>query len=54
MLEVKNLGKIYGLGGVQVRAMDGMSVTIADGDCFASQRTSHDIAGYIKSLVIRV
>jgi len=32
MLEVKNLSKIYGLGEVQVRALDGISFTIADGD----------------------
>ncbi len=32
MLEVKNLSKIYGLGEVQVRALDGISFTVADGD----------------------
>jgi len=32
MLEVKKLSKIYGLGEVQVRALDGISFTIADGD----------------------
>jgi putative ABC transport system ATP-binding protein len=32
MLEVKNLSKIYGLGEVQVRALDDISFTIADGD----------------------
>jgi putative ABC transport system ATP-binding protein len=32
MLEVKNLSKIYGLGEVQVRALDGISFTIADSD----------------------
>jgi putative ABC transport system ATP-binding protein len=32
MLEVNNLSKIYGLGEVQVRALDGISFTIADGD----------------------
>jgi len=32
MLEVKNLSKIYGLGEVQVRALDGITFTIADGD----------------------
>jgi putative ABC transport system ATP-binding protein len=32
MLEVKNLSKIYGLGEVQVRALDDVSFTIADGD----------------------
>jgi len=32
MLEVKDLSKIYGLGEVQVRALDGISFTIADGD----------------------
>jgi putative ABC transport system ATP-binding protein len=31
MLEVKNLSKIYGLGEVQVRALDEISFTIADG-----------------------
>jgi len=32
MVEVKNLSKIYGLGEVQVRALDDVSFTIADGD----------------------
>ncbi|OGO61964.1 MAG: hypothetical protein A2Z36_01585 [Chloroflexi bacterium RBG_19FT_COMBO_48_23] len=32
MLEVRNLAKIYGLGEVQVRALDGISFSIADGD----------------------
>ena len=32
MLEVKKLSKIYGLGEVQVRALDDVSFTIADGD----------------------
>jgi putative ABC transport system ATP-binding protein len=32
MLEVKNLSKIYGLGEVQVRALDEISLTIAAGD----------------------
>jgi putative ABC transport system ATP-binding protein len=32
MLDVKNLTKIYGLGEVQVRALDGVSFTIATGD----------------------
>jgi putative ABC transport system ATP-binding protein len=32
MLEVKNLSKIYGLGEVQVKALDDVSFTIADGD----------------------
>jgi putative ABC transport system ATP-binding protein len=32
MLEVRNLSKIYGLGEVQVRALDDVSFTIADGD----------------------
>jgi putative ABC transport system ATP-binding protein len=32
MLEVKNLSKIYGLGELQVRALDGVSFTVADGD----------------------
>ena len=32
MLEVKNLSKIYGLGEVQVRALDNVSFTIAEGD----------------------
>jgi len=32
MLEVRNLSKIYGLGEVQVRALDGVSFTIAEGD----------------------
>jgi putative ABC transport system ATP-binding protein len=32
MLEVRKLNKIYGLGEVQVRALDGISFTIADGD----------------------
>jgi putative ABC transport system ATP-binding protein len=32
MLEVRKLGKIYGLGEVQVRALDDISFTIADGD----------------------
>jgi putative ABC transport system ATP-binding protein len=32
MVEVKNLSKIYGLGEVQVRALDNVSFTIADGD----------------------
>jgi len=31
MLEVRNLSKIYGLGEVQVRALDGISFTVADG-----------------------
>jgi putative ABC transport system ATP-binding protein len=31
MLEVRNLAKIYGLGEVQVRALDGISFSIADG-----------------------
>lgn len=32
MLEVRNLAKIYGLGEVQVRALDDISFSIADGD----------------------
>ena len=32
MLEVRNLAKLYGLGEVQVRALDGISFSIADGD----------------------
>ena len=32
MLEVKNLSKVYGEGEVQVKALDGISFTIADGD----------------------
>jgi len=32
MLEVKSLSKIYGVGELQVRALDGISFTIADGD----------------------
>jgi putative ABC transport system ATP-binding protein len=32
MLEVKSLSKIYGMGELQVRALDGISFTIADGD----------------------
>jgi putative ABC transport system ATP-binding protein len=32
MVEVRNLSKIYGLGEVQVRALDDVSFTIADGD----------------------
>jgi putative ABC transport system ATP-binding protein len=32
MLEVRNLSKIYGLGEVQVRALDDVSFTIAEGD----------------------
>jgi len=32
MLEVKKLSKIYGLGEVQVRALDDVSFTIAEGD----------------------
>ena len=32
MLEVKKLSKIYGLGEVQVRALDDVSFTVADGD----------------------
>jgi putative ABC transport system ATP-binding protein len=32
MVEVKTLSKIYGLGEVQVRALDDVSFTIADGD----------------------
>ncbi len=32
MLGVKNLTKIYGLGEVQVRALDGVSFTVATGD----------------------
>ena len=32
MLEVRNLSKIYGLGEVEVRALDGISFTVADGD----------------------
>ena len=32
MVEVKNLSKIYGLGEVEVRALDDVSFTIADGD----------------------
>lgn len=32
MLEVRNLAKIYGLGEVQVRALDCISFSIADGD----------------------
>jgi putative ABC transport system ATP-binding protein len=32
MLDVKNLTKIYGLGEVQVRALDGVSFTVATGD----------------------
>ena len=32
MLEVKKLSKIYGLGEVQVRALDDISFTVADGD----------------------
>jgi putative ABC transport system ATP-binding protein len=32
MLEVKNLSKIYGLGEVQVRALEDVSFTIAEGD----------------------
>lgn len=32
MLEVRNLSKIYGLGEVQVMALDDMSFTIAEGD----------------------
>jgi len=32
MLEVRNLAKIYGLGEVKVRALDGISFSIADGD----------------------
>ncbi|HEX7363761.1 MAG TPA: ABC transporter ATP-binding protein [Dehalococcoidia bacterium] len=32
MLQVKNLSKIYGLGDVQVKALDDVSFTIADGD----------------------
>ncbi|OGO57704.1 MAG: ABC transporter, partial [Chloroflexi bacterium RBG_19FT_COMBO_47_15] len=32
MLKVRNLTKIYGLGEVQVRALDGVSFTVATGD----------------------
>jgi putative ABC transport system ATP-binding protein len=32
MLEVRNLSKIYGLGEVEVRALDDVSFTIAEGD----------------------
>jgi putative ABC transport system ATP-binding protein len=32
MLEVRNLTKIYGLGEVQVRALDGVSFTVTTGD----------------------
>jgi putative ABC transport system ATP-binding protein len=32
MLDVRNLTKIYGLGEVQVRALDGVSFTVATGD----------------------
>ncbi|UCH50753.1 MAG: ABC transporter ATP-binding protein [Chloroflexota bacterium] len=32
MLEVRNLAKIYGLGEVQVRALDDISFSISDGD----------------------
>jgi putative ABC transport system ATP-binding protein len=32
MLEVRNLTKIYGLGAVEVRALDGVSFTVATGD----------------------
>ncbi len=32
MLEVRNLSKMYGLGDVQVRALDDISFSIADGD----------------------
>jgi putative ABC transport system ATP-binding protein len=32
MLEVKSLSKIYGVGEVQVKALDGISFTVADGD----------------------
>jgi putative ABC transport system ATP-binding protein len=32
MLEARNLAKTYGLGEVQVRALDDISFSIADGD----------------------